>query len=112
MKDELRSMNKFAFAELRHPRPASKPAAMATVQPCRAEAAAAKVEKKSEKSEKWFFAIFQLQPAAAQVVPTKIGCGNFSDFSKNSRGYTGGGPPSRPPPNLNLNRNLNLNYEN
>jgi len=46
--------------------------------------------KESEKSEKWFFAIFQLQPAAAQALPTKIGCGDFSDFSKNSRGYTGG----------------------
>ena len=50
-----------------------------------------KATKKSEKSEKWFFAIFQLEPAAAQSLPTEIGCGDFSDFSKNSRGYTGGG---------------------
>jgi hypothetical protein len=49
-----------------------------------------KATKKSEKSEKWFFAIFQLEPAAAQSLPTEIGCGDFSDFSENSRGYTGG----------------------
>ena len=46
---------------------------------------------KPEKSEKWFFAFFQSEPAAAQSVPTKIAFGHFSDFSKNFRGYTGGG---------------------
>jgi hypothetical protein len=51
---------------------------------------AARAEKKSEKSEKWFFAIFQLEPAADQLVPTKTRSGHFSDFSKNFRGYTGG----------------------
>ena len=45
---------------------------------------------KSEKSEKWFLAVFQLQHAAAQLVPTKNSSGHFSDFSKNFRGYTGG----------------------
>jgi len=94
-------MDEPAFARLRRGKPAFAPAAMATVQPCRAVAAssavavaakedAAKSEKKSEKSEKWFLAIFHLQPAAAQLVPTKTGSGHFSDFSKNSRGYTGG----------------------
>jgi len=51
---------------------------------------ATRVAMKSEKSEKWFFAIFQLEPAAAQSLATKTGSGDFSDFSKNSRGYTGG----------------------
>jgi hypothetical protein len=46
--------------------------------------------KKSEESEKRFFAIFQLEPSAAQYVPTKMSGGDFSDFSKNSRGYTRG----------------------
>src|SRR5271157_956600 len=50
-----------------------------------------KAEKKSEKSEKWFFVIFQLEPSAAQLVPTKTRSGVFSVFSRNSRGYTGGG---------------------
>jgi hypothetical protein len=45
---------------------------------------------KSEKCEKWFFAIFQLEPTAVQAVPAKIGGMQFSDFSKNSRGYMGG----------------------
>lgn len=53
---------------------------------------AAKAEMKSEKSEKWFFAFFQSEPAAAQSVPTEIAFGHFSDFSKNFRGYTGGVP--------------------
>ncbi len=42
---------------------------------------------KSEKCEKWVFAIFQLEPAVAQSVPTKMGGG---DFSKIFRGYMGG----------------------
>jgi len=46
---------------------------------------------KTEKSEKWFFGLFQLEPAAAQSLPTKIGCGDFSGFSKNFRGCMGGG---------------------
>ncbi len=52
---------------------------------------AKKPEMKSEKSDKRFFAIFQLETVAAQYVPTKMSGGDFSDFSKNFCGYTGGG---------------------
>jgi hypothetical protein len=45
---------------------------------------------KSEKCEKWVFAIFQSEPAAIQAVPAKIEDGDFSDFSKIFRGYGGG----------------------
>ena len=86
MKDELRRMNKSAFARSRRLKSAIAVSAAAD---------AAKVEagwpKKAEiKSEKWFFAIFHLEPAAVQSLPTKIGGRHFSDFSRNFRGYTGG----------------------
>ena len=45
---------------------------------------------KSEKSEKSVFSISQLESAAAQFVPNKIEGWEFSDFSKNFRGYMGG----------------------
>jgi hypothetical protein len=48
------------------------------------------LSRKCEKSEKSIFAVFQLEPAIAQAVPTKTRVGHFSDFSKNFRGYTGG----------------------
>jgi len=102
MKDELRSMNKSAFAQLGRAKSADAVSSVVlsvVAVSAKSEAAAAQVEAggpkkaemKSEKSEKWFFAIFHLEPAAVQSLPTKIGVGHFSDFSKNSRGYTGGG---------------------
>jgi hypothetical protein len=109
MNDELRSMNKSAFAQLGCAKSAGavSSAVLSAVlsvvlsvvaASAKSEAASAQVEAgwpkkaemKSEKSEKWFFAIFHLEPAAVQSLPTKIGVGHFSDFSKNSRGYTGG----------------------
>ena len=101
MNDELRSMNKSAFAQLGCAKSAGAVLSVVlsvVAASAKSEAASAQVEAgwpkkaemKSEKSEKWFFAIFHLEPAAAQSLPTKIGVGHFSDFSKNSRGYTGG----------------------
>jgi hypothetical protein len=45
-----------------------------------------KGNKKSEKCEKSNFTIFRLEPAASQSVPSKMGGGDFSGFSKNFRG--------------------------
>src|SRR5271157_4378876 len=56
---------------------------------------------KSVKSVKWFFAIFQLQPAAAQAVPTKMRAGDFTDFPQILRGCMGGRGSRNPNPNLN-----------
>src|SRR5271157_4080815 len=90
------------FAAVRRGKPAFAPSAMATVDPRCALAAPGKADlslrshrvgegaKKSEKCEKSVFAVFQLEPAAAQSLPTKMACGDFSDFSKIFRGYTGG----------------------
>jgi len=105
------------FAAVRRGKPAFAPSAMATVDPRCALAAPGKADlslrchlvgegaKKSEKCEKSLFAIFHLEPVAVQSLPTKIACRHFSDFSKNSRGYTGGRGSKNP--NLNPNPNLN-----
>ena len=45
---------------------------------------------KCEESEKPAFSFFQLERAAAQFVPNKIGDWVFSDFPKNFRGYMWG----------------------
>jgi hypothetical protein len=47
--------------------------------------------RKCEKSEKPFLTILQRQPAIVQAVPTRIAQNHFSDFSRNFRGYPGGG---------------------
>jgi hypothetical protein len=47
--------------------------------------------KKSEKYENWYFAIFALESAVVQPLPTKTGRADFSDFSKNFRGCMGEG---------------------
>jgi hypothetical protein len=49
--------------------------------------------RKCEKSEKPFSAVLQRQPAILQAVPTKIAQNDFSDFSRNFRGYPGGRVP-------------------
>jgi hypothetical protein len=51
---------------------------------------ARKNAKKSEKCEKRNFVISQLEPAVVQFIPTKMGRGDFSDFSKNFQGGMGG----------------------
>jgi hypothetical protein len=91
MKEELRSAKKPAFEVVR----LSKSAVVAA-----ANLPAEGLSRKCEKSGKPIFAVFQLEPAIAQAVPTKTRVGHFSDFSKNSRGYTGG----RGSKNPNLNR--------
>jgi len=82
MKVELRSANKPAFEMARLRRSAVVDAA---------NLVAKGLSRKCEKSEKSILALFQLGPATAQAVPTKTRVGHFSDFSKNSQGYTGGG---------------------
>jgi hypothetical protein len=95
-------INTSACAALRRGKPAFAPSAMAMVDPRCALAAPGKEDlslpshlvgegaNKSEKCEKSVFAIFQLELVVAQFVPTKIARGDFSDFSRISRGYTGG----------------------
>ena len=80
MNEVSRRMNEPAFAELRRAKFAH------AVTECPKMAA-----KKSVKSVKWVFAIFQLEPAAAQSVPTKMGGGDFTDFPQILRGLMGGG---------------------
>jgi hypothetical protein len=56
---------------------------------CGGQDGAEKSAKKSEKCEKWNFVISQLEPAVVQFIPTKMEPGDFSDFSKNFRGWGG-----------------------
>ncbi|MGP8199745.1 MAG: hypothetical protein ACLQU4_09615 [Limisphaerales bacterium] len=51
---------------------------------------------KSEKCEKSNSALFRLEPAVSQSVPFIMGWWDFSDFSKNFWGYTGGGSAFAP----------------
>jgi hypothetical protein len=64
---------------------------------------AKRAAQKSVKTVKWLFAIFQLEPAAAQSVPTKMGREDFTAFALILR-LGMGGEGSRNP---NLNPNLN-----
>ena len=75
MNEVLRRMNEPDSAELRRAKSAH------AVTGCPKLAAM-----KSVKTVKWVFAIFQLEPAAAQSVPTKMGGGDFTDFPQILRG--------------------------
>jgi hypothetical protein len=97
MKDELRSMNKSAFAELRR----AKSAVAVAGWPKRAVM-------KAVKTVKSVLAVFHLEAAAAQSVPTKIGRGDFTAFALILRLGMGGRGSAFPVPR----RDKGVNYEN
>ena len=121
MKDESRSMNKSAFAQLARAKSADAVScAVVSVvlsvvaAAAKSEAAAAQVEaggpvtviKKGEgtvKTVKSVFAIFQFQVAAVQSVPIRTSPGDFTAFALILRMGMGGRGSMNPNLNLNLN---------